>query len=182
MSGSFGSHAPGGSSTRSALTWVFPEPAGWDRTRDPASGLYGELFEEQAVVHGPRRSGFYLRGNLEIPVVDAADDLLLVVWVSISGADFERTHGLWHDPRRADEPAYFGRLCNRIAGYPDTWHLDVKVHTQPPGRRPVVELEPSDHPLVAEQKRGVTAARAVQIANAIDGVSAPGVDLVGRDR
>ena len=177
MSGSFGSAPRDQASSRSTLTWVFAEPSGWSRTRDPASYLYAELFDEQAIVHGPRGSGFYLRGNLEVPVIDAADDLLLVVWVSVSGADFERAHALWNDPRRADEPAYFGRLCNRIPGYPDTWHLDVYVHTRPIGRRPLIELEPSDHPLVADQKRGVPAARAVQIANALDAALDERVDL-----
>jgi hypothetical protein len=162
---------------RTALTWVFAEPSGWARTRDPESELHGELFEEQAIVHGPKGSGFYIRGNLEVPVLNAADDLLFVVWVSLSGADFERAHALWNDPKRAEEPAYFGRLCNRIPGYPDTWHLDVYVHTQPVGRRPVIELQPADHPLVAEQKRGVPAQRAVQIANAFDSAADRRLDL-----
>lgn len=165
--GRSGAGSPSGRD-RAAQVWVFREPSGWERTRDPASGLWGQLYEEQAVVHGPRSSGFYLRGHLEIPVPEAADDLLLVVWVSVGGDDFERAHARWNDPRRVDEPAYFGRLCNRIPGYPDTWHLDVYVHTQPPGHRPLVEVQPSGHPLAADQKTGVSVARAVQIARALD--------------
>lgn len=161
--------------TRSALAWVFAEPSGWSRTRDPDSGLYGELYEEQAVVHGRRGSGFYLRGNLEIPVVDAADDLLFVVWVAVSGTDFERARGLWNDPRREEEPPYPGLLCNRIPGYSDTWHLRVRLRSRAVGLRPVVELEPSEHPLAVDQERGVRAARAVQIVNAFDEALEPRV-------
>lgn len=150
------------------LVWSFPEPTGWTRTTDPASGLWGELFDEQAVVHGKSGSGFYMRGTIEIPVLDAARDLRLTVWVSLGGEDFARAHRLWEDPRRAEEPAYLGRLCNRIPGYPDTWHLATYVHTQPVGFRPVVELEPSDHPLVTDQKRGITVARVVELTSAFE--------------
>ena len=60
------------------------------------------------------------------------------------------------------------RLCNRIPGYPDTWHLRAYVHTQPVGRRPLVELEPTEHPLVSDQKRGINLARVIEIAEAFE--------------
>jgi hypothetical protein len=150
------------------FSWTFAEPTGWAATRDPSTHLWGELFDEQAIVHGPNGSGFYLRANLRLPVLDANENLTLVVWVSISDADFERAHQLWDDPHRVAEPPYFAQLCNRIPGYPDTWHLPAHVHTQPVGRRPLVELEPADHPLVADQKRGITVARVVEIAAAFE--------------
>jgi hypothetical protein len=150
------------------FSWTFAEPTGWGITREPGSHLFGELFDEQAVVHGPNSSGFYLRANLRLPVLDANENVSLTVWVSVSGADFERAHQLWDDPRRVTEPAYFARLCNRIPGYPDTWHLRAYVHTQPVGRRPVVELEPTEHPLVSDQKRGINLARVIEIAEAFE--------------
>lgn len=150
------------------LSWSFAEPAGWGATRNRSTHLYGELFDEQAIVHGPTSSGFYLRANIRIPVVDAEEVLTLTVWVSIGEDDFERAHQLWNDPRRVTEPPYFAELCNRIPGYPDTWHLPALVHTQPVGVRPVVELEPNEHPLVTDQKRGITLDRAIEIAEAFE--------------
>jgi len=38
------------------------------------------------------------------------------------------------------------------------------VHTQLVGRRPLVELEPTDHPLAAEQRVGITMARVQEFA------------------
>jgi len=38
------------------------------------------------------------------------------------------------------------------------------VHTQPVGVRPVVELEPTDHPLAVEQRTGITVARVQEFA------------------
>ena len=105
----------------------------------------------------PTSSGFYLRANIRIPVLDAGEILTFTVWVSIGEDDFERAHQLWNDPKRVNEPPYLAELCNRIPGYPDTWHLPATIHTQPVGVRPVVELEPSEHPLVADQKRGIDA-------------------------
>jgi hypothetical protein len=29
-------------------------------------------------------------------------------------------------------------------------------HTQPAGRKPLIELEPADHPLAVEQRNGIT--------------------------
>jgi hypothetical protein len=38
------------------------------------------------------------------------------------------------------------------------------VHTQPIGSRPLIELEPTDHPLAIEQRQGITLARVQEIA------------------
>jgi len=152
-----------------AFRWSFAEPTGWARVRDHDSKLvYGELFDEQAVVHGPTGSGFYVRASLKIPVLDAPQDLVLTVWASVRGDHFERMHVLWQDPRRVDEAPYATRLCNRIPGYPDTWHLAGRLHTQPVGFRPLVELDRSDHPLAIDQRRGITASRVSQISDAFE--------------
>jgi hypothetical protein len=155
----------------SMFRWSFVAPTGWSRTDDPVSGVWGELFDEQAVAHGPRGSGFYLRGSLAIPVLDKGPDVVLTVWVSLSGDDFQRAHLLWDEPRRVDEPPYLARLCNRVPGYPDTWHLPALLHTQAVGVRPVVHLEAADHPLVTDQRHGITRARALVIADAFEAVA-----------
>lgn len=38
------------------------------------------------------------------------------------------------------------------------------MHTQPVGLRPLVELQPTDHPLAVEQLEGMTVARVQEIA------------------
>lgn len=48
-----------------------------------------------------------------------------------------------------------------------TLYLKTHVHTRPPGRRPFVELEPTEHPLAVEQRTGISSERVREIASAV---------------
>lgn len=111
---------------------------------------------------------FFIRGCIEIPVLDHAEPLLWGVWVSLSKANFDRESLLAQDPKRVDEPPYFGWLSSRIEIYPDTASLKTHVHTQAVGKRPLIELEPTDHPLAVEQREGISEARLIEIAESIE--------------
>lgn len=77
------------------------EPLGWDVTRAPASRRWGEVHDEQAVLYSPTGpEGFFVRGNVEIPVLDDNGPLVLTVWVSLSKTSFVRAADLWNDERR----------------------------------------------------------------------------------
>jgi hypothetical protein len=66
---------------------------------------------------------------------------------------------------REAEPPMFGWLMAALPTYePSTLSLKTMVHTRPLGLRPLVELEPTDHPLAVEQREGITLARVQQIA------------------
>ncbi|HZG42899.1 MAG TPA: DUF2199 domain-containing protein [Longimicrobium sp.] len=72
-------------------------------------------------------------------------------------------------PRRSrtyTQAAARGR-AGRDAGYPDTLLLKTYVHLQPVPVRPLVELEPTDHPLAVDQREGVTQERAREIVEAV---------------
>lgn len=87
------------------------------------------------------------------------------VWVSLSQRNFLRMHELWHTPGRENEPPYFGWLSTEIPVYrPSTLSLKTQVHTRPVGERPLIELEPTDHPLAVEQRAGITVARVQEFA------------------
>lgn len=81
--------------------------------------------------------------------------------------DLIRAH--WNDPQRARLEPRFGWLMNRLPEepYPDTYALKCQVHQRPPGQRPLIVVEPTDHPLAIDQCRGVTAARAEALAIAL---------------
>jgi hypothetical protein len=124
------------------------------------------MLEEElciVVAHGGREH-FFIRANLEIPIHGEKLGFAYTVWVSLSAANFQRAVELWDEPSRADEPPYFGWLSNRLPGYPDTLHLRTLVHTREVGRRPSVQLEPTDHPLAVEQRNGIPPHRMVEIA------------------
>jgi hypothetical protein len=143
------------------------EPAGWEVTADPSSRRWGELFEEQAILHGPEgEEAWFIRGNIEIPVEDGTR-LTYTVWLSISQQNLERAHELWLDERRVQEPPYFAWLWADLPGYPPTRQLKTMLHNRPPGQRPLVELEPTHHPLSVEQRSGITTERLFHLGSLV---------------
>ena len=59
----------------------------------------------------------------------------------------------------------FGWLSTHLPVYePSTVNLKTLVHTQPVGERPLLELEPTDHPLAVEQREGIDLARVQELA------------------
>jgi hypothetical protein len=109
---------------------------------------------------------FLVRANIEIPVLDATELLSWGVWVSLSKQNFDRYHELWNTRGREKMiPPMFGWLNTDLAVYPQTLNLKTNVHVQPIGTRPLVEVEPTSHPLAIEQRNGITVARVREIAS-----------------
>lgn len=142
-----------------------PAPAVWtpDLDDDPESELQPEL----CVVRGEE---FFLHGIIRLEVLDGDDDFDWGVWVSLSPDNYERAVDLWDTPGRETEPPYFGWLTTELPTYArSTLLLKTSVHTRPVGLRPLIVLEPTDHPLAVEQREGITVARLEEIAAAIIG-------------
>lgn len=106
---------------------------------------------------------FYVRARLEIPVHGSPEPMTWGVWVSLSATSYDRFVDLLEEPGREREGSWFGWLCSAVPCYPDTLLLKTRVHVQPVPLRPVVELEPTDHPLAVDQRQGITAERAATI-------------------
>ncbi len=119
------------------------------------------LSEEQCIID---KKDFYVRARLVIPVVDGPEPFEWGVWVSLGQKSFMRMAEVWSTPGRESEPPYPGWLQTELPGYPPTLNLKGKVHTRPVGERPTLELDSIDHPLVAEQRRGITMQRVREIA------------------
>lgn len=110
---------------------------------------------------------FFIVGNIDIAVIGHDELFSWDVWVSLSRTSFTRAHQLWNTSGRESEPPYFGWLSTALPGYPDTLNLKTHVHTRAIGRRPFVELEPTDHPLAVEQRTGITWDRVQEIAELV---------------
>lgn len=110
---------------------------------------------------------FFIRGCLELPVIDGDQPFVWGVWASLSKENFRRTFELWEVEGRETEPTYFGWLSTALPLYPETLHLKTHVHTRPLGQRPLIELEPTDHPLAVQQREGITMKRVREIAEAL---------------
>lgn len=120
-----------------------------------------ELTPDLCMIDGDQ---FYIRGSLEIPVVDGSQPFVWGVWASLSEKSFRRMVAIWETPGRESEPPFFGWLCTSLPLYPKTLSLKTHVHTRPLGQTPFVELEPTDHPLAVEQRTGITMDRVREIA------------------
>jgi hypothetical protein len=103
---------------------------------------------------------FFIRGVIYIPVHGQEEPFGVGVWVSQSEKNYER----YLDDEEM-EPT-FGWLVNRIGFYDeDTSLLKTRVHFSGEGKRPTIELEPTDHPLAVDQRNGITLERAWKIVH-----------------
>ncbi|MGH9754758.1 MAG: DUF2199 domain-containing protein [Blastocatellia bacterium] len=123
-----------------------------------------ELSSDQCIIDNQH---YFVRGYIEIPVLDDLGPFVWDVWVSLSEQSFERMSELWETPGRESEAPYFGWFSTSLPGYPETLNLKTTVHTRPLGERPLIELEPTDHPLAVEQREGITMARVQEIVEIV---------------
>jgi hypothetical protein len=123
-----------------------------------------QLSSDLCVIDGEH---FFIRGCLEIPVADGPGPFVWGVWCSLSKESFKRVTEMWEVEGRKNDPSLFGWLCTSLPLYAETLHLKTNVHTRPVGERPLIELEPTDHPLAIEQRLGIDMARVREIAAAL---------------
>ena len=109
----------------------------------------------------------FVRGCLEVPIAGSNEVFIYGVWVSVSESSLKRIVELWDAEYVADEPPFFGWLCNTISIYPPTMHLKTNLHLRSSNQRPLIELEPTDHPLAVEQRDGISLERAQKIVAAL---------------
>ena len=143
------------------MAWHLNAPDSWVALAESDRLRTGELSSDQCVIDNKY---FFIRGLVEIPVIDGEGPFAWGVWASLSKASFDRSRELWEEPKRVNETSYFGWFSNSLAGYPETLNLKVAVHSRAVGVRPFLELEATDHPLAKEQVNGITVARVQEIA------------------
>ncbi len=112
---------------------------------------------------------FFIRGSIEIPVIDEKEAFIWDVWVSLSKDNFEKAQSYWTKNSRENElEPMFGWLSTSIPCYQEvTVNLKTMVHTRKVGTRPFIELEPTEHPLAVEQRKGIPMKRVQEIAEHI---------------
>ena len=118
---------------------------------------------------------YFLRGHIELPLlqpVEGESSFAWSVWVSLSGQSLALLFDHWDDPDRAERvPPLFGWLCTALPYEPTTLGLRTQLHTREPGLVPLVELEPTGHPLSREQARGISVHRVAELNAAVRGAS-----------
>lgn len=110
-----------------------------------------------------RDTGTFVRAVLNLPIQGTDEDISYGVWVSLSQDSFNRYAELYDCREEIREGPFFRWLCNRIPGYPDTLELGSDVYLRSYPERPNVILHPADHPLVLEQRNGISETRLTEI-------------------
>ena len=98
---------------------------------------------------------FFVRCVLRLPLADRQGTFDFGVWSTLSRDNFSRYMELYESPERTSLGPMFGWLSNALPGYPDTINMKCHVFPSEPGDRPVIELEPTDHPLAVQQQVGI---------------------------
>jgi hypothetical protein len=109
---------------------------------------------------------FGIHGNLEIPVAEWDEPFGWTIWASLTEEQAKWALNTWFDEDRVAAPPAGGYLLNTIPVYPNTHGLLVSVHWRAVGVRPLIRVEGDDHPLAAEQRDGITAARVDEVVHA----------------
>ncbi|HZH07295.1 MAG TPA: DUF2199 domain-containing protein, partial [Lautropia sp.] len=100
----------------------------------------------------------FVRCVLRLPIRGTADTLEFGVWSTLSAENFERYEATYDDPRQSLLGPMFGWFSTAIPDFPGSAGLKCHVVPQDDNGRPLIELEPTDHPLAIAQYDGVTPA------------------------
>jgi hypothetical protein len=75
------------------LAWHFEARDPWNHLSPAALKKRGELTSDRCVIDDEY---FFIRGLVEVPVIDSDGPFAWGVWVSLSKANFQRATVLWH--------------------------------------------------------------------------------------
>jgi len=119
------------------------------------------LTEDFCVVDGEH---FFVRSVLELPIIGAPEKRFgYGIWSSLSKPNFDLYLENFDNEKRAHLGPWFGWFSNRLPGYPNTLSLKCQLYPQDSRLRPLIELEPTEHPLALEQQHGITFDRILEV-------------------
>ena len=119
-----------------------------------------QLRTEDCIIDG---DSYFVQGCIEIPVHGESEPFSWGVWVSLSEASYKQWVEHLQSPKRSHIGPFFGWLNVWLKPYPATPNLKTRVHVRDNGIRPLIELEPTDHPLAVEQREGISVQRAQEL-------------------
>jgi hypothetical protein len=119
------------------------------------------LTKDFCVIEG---EDFFIRCVLELPIVGAPEEQIgFGVWSSLSKDNFDTYVKSFNRGKQGHLGPWFGWFCNHLLGYPETLSLKCRVHPRDGRQRPLIELEPTEHPLAIEQQEGITFDRILEL-------------------
>ena len=145
---------------------VCSKPEAWPGSEEQSSNSLAAtsshfLSEDFCVLNGEH---YFVRSVLELPILGSDNGRFgYGVWATLSKRNFDIYWAAFDDGDMAVLGPWFGWFSNRLPGYPETNLLKCQVRPQNGRQRPLVELEPTQHPLAIEQRDGVTFDRLLEI-------------------
>ena len=110
---------------------------------------------------------YFIRGHVEIPIVNSADIFAWSVWCSLSAESFNHVQDRWNDPARKGD-SYFGWLCTTLPCYDmSSLHLPTDVLSRELGVVPEIIVHECEHPIYGEQQNGVRIERIHEIVHSL---------------
>jgi hypothetical protein len=97
---------------------------------------------------------FFVKGCLEIPVEGADEPFVFSSWISLSERSFLRFLDLFELDDRENEEPMAGWYSSWLWEFESTEKLKARIHFRNNGIRPLIELEPTEHPLAIAQRKG----------------------------
>jgi hypothetical protein len=106
---------------------------------------------------------FFVRGLIHLPIIGTNETFRWGVWGSLSRDSFNRLMELERKPERTELSPLFSWLNTWLPEYGDRESIKMQMHIQPPGTRPIFEIEHTDHPLAQEYHHGILPSRVKEI-------------------
>ncbi len=137
--------------------WPGPE------TKVPNADVLGAthvLSEDFCILEGTH---YFVRCVLELPIIGSKKAFGYGVWSTLSRKNFEQYLERFNSGNYQGFGPWFGWFSNSLKGYPETLNMKCHVHPRNGRQRPLIELEPNDHPLAKEQLDGISFDRLLDI-------------------
>lgn len=110
---------------------------------------------------------YFVRGVIQIPIHNNEQTFDWGVWVSQKKENFELYRDHFNDGVQIGP--FFGWLSTKIDYYSEeTLNLKTMAHFSSNGRRPLIVVEPTDHPLALDQRDGISLEEAWKIVHSYE--------------
>ncbi len=107
---------------------------------------------------------YFVRGLIEIPVYGHDIPFTWLAWVSLSFESYKLYVEYFEADKRSHVGPFFGWLASDFPPYEQSClSLKTMVYLQDNFRRPIIQLEPTEHPLSLEQHHGISPERLIEI-------------------
>jgi len=117
---------------------------------------------------------FFIRGCLEIPVLDSTEVFIWGLWASVKEDVFNEMSESWEEEGRETRRGPFkARLANSLSVYPETLNLKLRIAIQPVATRPLFILEDEEHPLTKAQQCGISRLEAMELSSTLLHIQGP---------